>query len=81
MTLNPTVTGRDDLTNARFQIATDAGPRTVKGCVYREFGLHPEKRRVVLTHLPTGNRLGAFDDMRAAYAAMSDACRRGFGRA
>lgn len=80
MTLNTQVTGRDDLTDARYQIATTDGTRTVRGQVYQNMGLHQDGRCVVLTHLPTGNRLGAFDDLRVAYAAMAEACR-GFGRA
>lgn len=72
MTLNSTVTGRDELADARYQIATAAGPKTVKGCVYRDFGLHPAAGKLALSHLPTGRVLEHFTDFGAAYRAMAD---------
>ena len=72
MTLNTQVTGRDDLTDARYQIATDAGVLTVDGCVYREFGLHPAAGKLALSHLPTGRVLDHFTNFDAAYRAMAD---------
>ncbi|WP_376956464.1 hypothetical protein ABNQ39_00365 (plasmid) [Azospirillum sp. A26] len=72
MTLNATVTGRDDLTDARYQIATDAGPQTVNGCVFGEFGLHPASGALVLSHLPTGRVLDSFRSWGPALQAMAE---------
>ncbi|MBP2232546.1 hypothetical protein J2847_005875 [Azospirillum agricola] len=79
--INADVIGRDDLTDAIFHITTPAGLLLVNGCVYRDFGLHPHRCAIVLTHLPTGEALGTFGDIADAYVAMGDASRCGWGRA
>ncbi|MBP2230780.1 hypothetical protein J2847_004089 [Azospirillum agricola] len=79
-TLNTDVTGRDDLSAARYLVATPQGLLLVQGCVFGDFGIHPDGGDVALVHLPTGRTLGRFDDLQHAYTAMAEV-GRGFGRA
>lgn len=60
MTLNPTVTGRDDWTTATFDTATPDGKTySVTGMVRLWFGIHRRQDGWWrLTHLPTGFALG-----------------------
>ena len=78
--INTDVTGRDDLTDAVFHISTPTGLLLVDGCVYGDFGLHPDRGAIAFTHLPTGQVLGRFGGFDAAYAAMGEACCYGCGR-
>ena len=72
MTLNPQVTGRDELTDARYQIATTDGLLVVEGCVYGDFGLHPVAGTLALSHLPTGRVLKHFTSWHLALLAISE---------
>lgn len=71
--LNPTVTGRDELTVPPYRIATTEGSRRVRGWVWQSCGIRRERspRRIVIDHLPTGSLIGVAPDVESALRAVA----------